>query len=207
MYYVVGERRLRPGAADAYIAYAQRVAQDWADVTPQDAYFLFVDRDSAERVMIVGSWPDRAAFERAYASIPRERREIAGNAVLEGTGDWRWYELAGELRLFAHEARVATAARFTVGAGDAPAVRQWAARLRRAAREVPGLVLFRLLEAVDAPGTFVQLGVFADEVAADLAGALADEAPPPIPLDDARAFVGLVGFRWSQFDGRSRRSA
>jgi quinol monooxygenase YgiN len=206
VYYVVGERRLRPGTADAYIAYAQRVSQDWAGVTSQDAYFLFVDRDSAERVLIVGSWPDRAAFYRAYATIPPERREIAGDAVLEGTGEWRWYTLAGELRTFGHEPRVATATGFVVDPSDSIVIREWAARLRAAAREVAGLVLLRLLESIDEPGTFVQLGVFADEVAADLLGALAEDVRPPRPVGNARSFVGLVGFRWSQYDARTRHS-
>lgn len=206
MYYVVGERRLRPGTADAYIAYAQRVAQDWAGVTGQDAYSLFVDRDSAERVLIVGSWPDRAAFHRAYATIPPERREIAGDAVLEGTGVWRWYTLAGELRTFGHDPRVATATSFVVDPSDSVGVREWAARLRAAVREVPGLVLLRLLESTDEPGMFVQLGVFADEVAADLAAALAEDLRPPRPVGRTRSFVGLVGFRWSQYDARTRQA-
>ena len=130
MYYVVGERRLRPGTVDAYVAYAQQVAQDWANVTAQDAYFLYVDRDTAERVLMIGSWPDRAAFHAAYASIPTERREIAGDSVIEGTGEWAWYALAGELRLFAHEPRVATARRFRVRPEQAQAVRAWAAAVQ-----------------------------------------------------------------------------
>jgi quinol monooxygenase YgiN len=205
MYYVVGERLLRPGAADAYIAYARRVAQDWANVTAQDAYFLCLDRDRGQRVLLVGSWPDQAAFHRAYASIPAERREIARGAVIEGTGVWQWHRLAGELRLFAHEPRVATATRFAVDRDEAAAVRDWGAALRRASRETPGLVTLQLLESIENPGAFVQLGVFADEVSADLAAEAASELPPPVELRDRRDFVGFVGFRWSQLDSRQRQ--
>jgi quinol monooxygenase YgiN len=205
MYYVVGERRLRPGTAEAYIAYARTVAQDWADVTAQDAYFLCLDRDRGERALLVGSWPDQAAFHRAYASIQPERREIAGDAVIEGTGDWQWYRLAGELRLFAHEPRVATATRFEVDPEQAASVRDWAADLRRASRETPGLVTLQLLEATQRPGSFVQLGVFADEVSADLAAAAVAEVVPPVELRGRREFVGLVGFRWSQIAARTSR--
>jgi quinol monooxygenase YgiN len=207
VYYVVGERWLRPGGVDAYIAYAQQVTRDWADVTAQDAYVLSVERDRAEHVLIVGSWPDRAAFDAAYASIPPEMRDIAADAVVAGTGNWRWYGLAGELRLFGHEPQVATAATFSVPAEAAGGVREWAARVRAAAREVPGVVAVRLLESLEQPGAFVQMGIFADEVAADLAGAAAAEQPPTVPLDDLREFVGFVGFRWSQFDGRGRSRA
>lgn len=205
MYYVVGERRLRPGAVDAYVAYARRVAQDWADVTAQDTYFLCVDRDRGERVLMVGSWPDQAAFHRAYESIPSEQREIAGDAVVEGTGVWQWYRLAGELRLFAHEPRVAVATRFEVDAGHSAAVREWAGALRRASRETPGLVTLQLLESTQRPGSFVQLGVFADEVSADLSADAAGGLPPPVELRDRRDFVGLVGFRWSQLGARLAR--
>ena len=206
MYYVVGERRLRPGTAEAYVAYARRVSQDWANVTAQDAYFLCVDRDSAERVLIVGSWPDQAAFHQAYGSISSDRRDIAGDAVIEGTGVWEWYRSAGELRLFGHEPRVAVATRFAATRDQAPAVRNWSAELRRALRESPGLVLLQLLEATDAPGRFVQLGVFADEVSADLAAATAADLGAPVELQGRREFVGLVGFRWSQLDARPRQT-
>lgn len=205
MYYVVGERRLRPGTAEAYVAYARKVAQDWANVTAQDAYFLCLDRDRGERVLIVGSWPDQAAFHQAYASITPERRDIARDAVLEGTGVWQWHRLAGELRLFAHEPKVATAARFAVDREHAAAVREWAAELRRASRDTPGLVALQLLESIESPGHFVQLGVFADEVSADLAGAAASELPPPVVLRGRREFVGFVGFRWSQLEARLRQ--
>lgn len=202
MYYVVGERRLRPGKLDAYIAYARSVAQDWADVTAQDTYILCVDRDRGERVLLVGSWPDQAAFHRAYVAIPPERREIAADAVLEGTGVWHWYRLAGELRLFAHEPRVAVASRFEVEPTEGAAVREWCGALRRASRETPGLVALQLLESTERPGGFVQLGIFADEVSADLAAEAAGGLPPPVELRGRREFVGLVGFRWSQLGAR-----
>ena len=205
MYYVVGERRVRPDRVDAYIAYARSVAKDWADVTAQDTYVLCVDRDRGERVLLVGSWPEQAAFHRAYESIPDERREIARDAVLEGTGDWRWYRLAGELRLFAHEPSVAVATRFEVDAAQSGAVHEWAADLRRVSRETPGLVALQLLESTQRPGDFVQLGVFADELSADLAGAAVAELQPPCELRGRRDFVGMVGFRWSQLGARLSR--
>lgn len=205
MYYVVGERRVRPGKVDDYVAYARSVAQDWADVTAQDAYTLCVDRDTGERVLLIGSWPDQASFHRAYASIPTERREIARDAVVEGTGEWGWYRLAGELRLFAHDPRVAVATRFEVDPVQSDAVRAWAAELRRASRDTPGLVTLQLLESTQQPGDFVQLGIFADEVSADLAAAAAAGIAPPCELRGRRDFVGLVGFRWSQLGARLSR--
>lgn len=202
--YVVGERRVYPGQADAYLASAEMIASYWATTSRQESFYMCLAEDDPDRVLAIGAWPDRESFERVYSTIPPDLRQAASSPVMSGTGDWRWYGLAGELRRFADQPTVVSASRFRIEPEQSEALLDWARGVRSRALSIPGVVVLRLLQSLNEPGQFLHVGVFGAEAARASVRALIESPTPSVRLFDQEEFLGRIGYGWIQASGRPR---
>jgi hypothetical protein len=198
-FYVIGERRVRPGQMQDFVEATRRFGEQLARAgAPQEAFQLYVAEDDPEVALLVGRWPDPERMAAAHAAVPSEIAQAAREPVLSGAGSWRWYAPLREVEAFGERTRMLIAAQFRVD----PAVRApfvgWARGVQDTASRLPGVIATRLLVATKEPRDYAYLGEYADEKAARAVNALPTEHPPPATLEQFRRFQGQLGYWWDR---------
>jgi quinol monooxygenase YgiN len=198
-FYVLGERRVRPGQMQNFVEATRRFGEQLARAgAPQEAFQLYIAEDDPEIALLVGRWPDPDRMAVAHAAIPPDTAQATRDPVLSGAGSWRWYAPLREIEAFGERSRMLIAAQFRVDPGRTEPFADWARRLQDAASRLPGVIATRLLVATSEPDTDVYLGEYADEAAVRAVIALPTEYPPPAPLEQFRRFQGQLGYWWDR---------
>jgi quinol monooxygenase YgiN len=198
-YYVIGERRVRPGQMQAFVEATRRFGEQLARAgAPQEAFQLYVAEDDPEVALLVGRWPDLDRMATAHAAVPPEIAQAAREPVLHGAGSWQWYAPLREVEAFGERSRMLIAAQFRVDPELAGPFVGWARGIQDAASRLRGVIATRLLVATDQPHTYAYLGEYADEAAVRAVIALPAEHPPPAALEQFRRFQGQLGYWWDR---------
>lgn len=198
-FYVVGERRVRPGQMQSFVEATRRFGEQLARAgAPQEAFQLYIAEDDPEVALLVGRWPDPERMAVAHASVPPEIAQAARAPVLSGAGSWRWYAPLREVEAFGERTRTLIAAQFHVDPAVVEPFLDWARRLQDSASRLPGVIATRLLAATEEPHIYAYLGEYADEAAARAVTALPSKHPPPTPLKEFRRFQGHLGYWWDR---------
>jgi len=198
-FYVIGERRVRPGQMAEFVEATRRFGEQLARTgAPQEAFQLYVAEDDPEVALLVGRWPDPDRMAAAHAAIPTEIAQAARVPVLSGAGSWRWYAPLREVEAFGERTRMLIAAQFHVDPTVTEPFVAWARGVQDAASRLAGVIATRLLVATDEAHTYAYLGEYADEEALQAVNALPDAHPPPTPMEQYRRFQGQLGYWWDR---------
>jgi quinol monooxygenase YgiN len=198
-YYVIGERRVRPGQMGDFVEATRRFGEQLARAgAPQEAFQLYVAEEDAEVALLVGRWPDPERMTAAHAAIPPEIAQAARVPVLSGAGDWRWHAPVREVEAFGERTRMLIAAQFHVEPTEIDPFLSWARATQDTASRLTGVIATRLLSSVDDPHSYAYLGEYADEAAVAAVTGLAAGQPSPTPLAQFRRFQGRLGYWWDR---------
>jgi quinol monooxygenase YgiN len=198
-FYVIGERRVRPGQMPDFVEATRRFGEHLARAgAPQEAFQLYVAEDDPQVALLVGRWPEPERMAAAHATVPSEIAQAARDPVLSGAGSWQWHAPLREVEAFGERTRILIAAQFHVDPAQADSFLDWARGAQDAASRLPGVIATRLLVATDDSHTYTYLGEYAEEEAVQAVSALAAEQPPPTPLEQFRRFQGQLGYWWDR---------
>jgi quinol monooxygenase YgiN len=198
-FYVIGERRVRPGQMQTFVEATRRFGEQLARAgAPQEAFQLYVAEEDPEVALLVGRWPDPERMAVAHAAVPPEIVQAVRDPVLSGAGSWRWYAPLREVEAFGERTRMLIAAQFHVDLAVVEPFMDWARWIQDAASRLPGVIATRLLVATEEPHIYAYLGEYADEAAARAVTALPSEHPPPTPMKEFRRFQGQLGYWWDR---------
>jgi hypothetical protein len=198
-FYVIGERRVRPGQMQDFVEATRRFGEQLARAgAPQEAFQLYVAEDDPEVALLVGRWPAPDRMAAAHAAVPPEIAQAAREPVLSGAGSWRWYAPLREVEAFGERTRMLIAAQFRVDPAVTEPFVGWARAVQDTASRLPGVIATRLLVAINEPNDYAYLGEYADEKAARAVTALPSEHPPPTPMKQFRRFQGQLSYWWDR---------
>jgi quinol monooxygenase YgiN len=195
--FAVLERRLKPGAAAAYVAAIAELCRAISGAPGLIATTTYLNDDEPPIALNVAEWRSQTDQLAARRAVPAAVVQAPAVLASPGGEGWVWFEQRYLARDMGARVRLCAAMRYALAPGQAQAYFDWAAASARDGLIEGHLAGLLLLERGDAPGRFLAIEEFPDDAARvehRRRQAALDGGPVPIELEGA--FRGSAAFYW-----------